>query len=300
MVKTDTKKKPPAKPTLKISSYVPAAAFLGMTPPPVPVPKAPVGRFQMKSLKCLTGGGFRVQAQANASAVNGGRARNKPTILDHLRRWNGVALENGWDQEYIDSFIAKEIAPPVEDPEASKKSKTPGDPAIQEWLKGIDTFMRDIVTLEGRGRKPPEYCQRCRDPRQSAVHRCMSCTGMGLVCEKCILLSHADAPLHRIQRWNGLCFDKVPLKDLGLRIQLGHPTGEECRHKEPAKGDDFVILDLDGIHEVGLDFCGCGNKEMDHVAQLIERRLFPATILQPKTAATFRLLDIYDNRTSYG
>ncbi|KAJ3537499.1 hypothetical protein NMY22_g5569 [Coprinellus aureogranulatus] len=122
----------------------------------------------------------------------------------------------------------------------------------------------------------------------------MSCSGMGLVCERCIVGSHTDAPLHRVQRWNGTCFDRVSLKELGLRIQLGHPTGEECRHKQQAKADDFVILDLDGIHEVGLDFCACPTTEFDHVAQLIERRLFPATVLQPKTAAMFRLLEYFE------
>ncbi|KAJ3529417.1 hypothetical protein NMY22_g9007 [Coprinellus aureogranulatus] len=117
---------------------------------------------------------------------------------------------------------------------------------------------------------------------------------MGLVCKQCIIASHADAPLHRIQCWNGLCLDTVSLKDLGLQIQLGHPTGEECRSKQPAKGDDFVILDIDGLHKVGLDFCGCGMMDLDHVAQLMERRLFPATVLQPKTAATFHLLEFFE------
>jgi hypothetical protein len=55
-----------------------------------------------------------------------------------------------------------------------------------------------------------------------------------------------------------------------------------------------VILDLDAVHEVGLDFCGCGKTDMDHVAQLVERRLFPATVVQPKTAATFRLLELFE------
>ncbi|KAJ3528621.1 hypothetical protein NMY22_g9332 [Coprinellus aureogranulatus] len=294
MVKTDTKKKAAAKPSLKVITYAPPAAFLGIAQTPAPFPKAPVGRFQMKSLKCLTGRGFWVQTQANTSQVNSGRAQGRPTILDHLRRWNGVALENGWDQPYIDSFIAKEVAPPEQDPEVLKKGKGPGDPALHEWLKEINTFMRYIITLEGRGRNAPEHCVRCQDASQSANHQCLTCTGMGLVCQNCIVVSHADALLHRIQCWHGSCFDKISLKELGLRIQLGHPTREMCRHKQPAKADDFVILDLDGIHEVGLDFCGCGMTELDHVAQLIERHLFPSTILQPKTAATFCLLEYFE------
>ncbi|KAJ3500512.1 hypothetical protein NMY22_g19238 [Coprinellus aureogranulatus] len=281
MVKTDAKKKS-GKASLKVSSYTPAAAFVGALRAPAPVSKPLNGRLQSKSLKCLVDGrGFRVQTQASASAVNTGRAQGGLTVLDHLRKWNGIALENGWDQEYINSFIAEEMVPPQEDPEAGKKDRGRGDPAIHEWLRGINTFLRYIITLEGRGRDPPECCPKCREPR------------MGLVCKECMVSSHMDSPLHRIERWNGVCFDKVSLKSLGLRIQLGHPTGEECRQRQPSKSDDFVILDIDAVHEVGLDYCGCGKTDMDHVGQLIERRLFPATVLQPKTAATFRLLEFF-------
>ncbi|KAJ3503018.1 hypothetical protein NMY22_g18393 [Coprinellus aureogranulatus] len=290
----DAKKKV-GRPGFRHTTYTPAAAFLGSLRVPEPAFKPTVGRLQSRSLKCLVDGhGFRVQSQATASIVNKGRAAGGFTVLDHLKRWNGVALENGWDQGYIDSFIAQEKLPPQEDPEAKKKEKAPGDPAILEWLRGINTFMRYILTLEGRGRDPPEICPRCRESSKAAVHRCLTCTGMGLVCEDCIVNAHADSPLHRVERWNGGYFEKTSLKTLGLRIQLGHPTGEECRNKQPAKGDDFVILDLDAVHEVGVDFCGCGKTDMDHVAQLIDRRLFPATTLQPKTAATFRLLEFFE------
>lgn len=125
MTKNETKKKT-TRPALKVSSYAPAAAFLGGLRTPGPTRKPAVSRLQMKSLKCLTGGGFRVQTQASASGVNADRVRLKPTVLDHLHRWNGYAVENGWDQEYIDSFIAKEMVPPQEDPETGKKEKEPG------------------------------------------------------------------------------------------------------------------------------------------------------------------------------
>lgn len=125
MTKTDGKKKA-TRPSVKFSSYAPAAAFLGSLRAPAPATRPAVGRLQTKSLKCLTGGGFKVQTQASVSAINTARAQAKPTVLDHLRRWNGVALENGWDQQYIDSFIAKEIAPPVEEPDSGKRTREPG------------------------------------------------------------------------------------------------------------------------------------------------------------------------------
>ncbi|TEB10416.1 hypothetical protein FA13DRAFT_1653193 [Coprinellus micaceus] len=168
------------------------------------------------------------------------------------------------------------------------------DPALHDWVAKIDGFLRSLITLEGRGRSPPSCCQKCGITENTPTYRCLVCSGMGLVCSECMQTSHLDTPLHRIQKWNGTFFEKCTLKSLGLRIQLGHRTGERCYRPEQAKGNDFVILDLDAVHEVSLDFCGCGGTSMDHVEQLLERRLFPATVTQPKTAATFRLLEFFE------
>lgn len=61
---------------------------------------------------------------------------------------------------------------------------------------------------------------------------------------------------------------------------------------ESAFGDDFVVLDLSGIHEVALNFCGCETAQPRHI-QLLRFRLFPATGVAPKTASTFRLMEYY-------
>jgi hypothetical protein len=87
---------------------------------------------------------------------------------------------------------------------------------------------------------------------------------------------------------------KCSLKSLGLRIQLGHPPGDKCPLPITPYNDDFTILDVDQIHNVGLDFCGCGRTGKTQVAQLLEHRLYPATVTSPKTAATFRLLEFLE------
>ena len=53
-----------------------------------------------------------------------------------------------------------------------------------------------------------------------------------------------------------------------------------------------MILDLHGIHEVGLDFCGC-EQAPPSTCQLLRYRLYPATSVEPRTAATFRLLETF-------
>ena len=52
------------------------------------------------------------------------------------------------------------------------------------------------------------------------------------------------------------------------------------------------MLDVHGIHEVGLDFCGC-ESAVPSVTQLLRYRWFPATSVDPKTASTFRLLETF-------
>ena len=94
--------------------------------------------------------------------------------------------------------------------------------------------------------------------------------------------------------WNGTYFARTTLKALGLRIQLGHPAGAFCPSPHPTWNDDFVILDVDAIHSVGLDFCGCAWEKKGQVTQLLERQLYPATVTSPKTAATFRLLEVLE------
>lgn len=81
----------------------------------------------------------------------------------------------------------------------------------------------------------------------------------------------------------------MPLKKLGLRIQLNHPLGEHCVNPQHAAGDDFVIVDVHVIHEVGLDFCRC-ERSVTASVQLLRARLYPATGTNPRSAVTFGCL----------
>ena len=95
--------------------------------------------------------------------------------------------------------------------------------------------------------------------------------------------------IYFLKLWNSKFFERVTLKSLNCCIQLGHPIGEPCLLKYPASGDSFVVIDTSGVHEVGLDYCGCtaGGNE---TSQLLRFHLYPATVHSPNTAATFRCL----------
>ncbi|KAJ7108897.1 hypothetical protein C8R43DRAFT_1139824 [Mycena crocata] len=102
---------------------------------------------------------------------------------------------------------------------------------------------------------------------------------------------HRQLPFHQVEAWRDNMFERITLKSLGVRIQLGHWCGPERRCPVPktAPDDDFVIIDSHGVHEVGLDFCGCGQGGLPTV-QLLRAGLFPATTTNPRTAATFAVL----------
>ncbi|KAF8065132.1 hypothetical protein FPV67DRAFT_1419442 [Lyophyllum atratum] len=148
-------------------------------------------------------------------------------------------------------------------------------------------FLDEFLRLEGRGEYTNTCCP-CGQPLP-AKYRCVDCLPGPLLCAPCMVLLHARNPFHRIEQWNGFFFEDETLKKLGLRIQLNHPPGQRCLNPKPAKGDDFVVVDSYGIHEVGLDFCKC-EQAIDDPLQLLRARLYPSTATQPQTATTFNCL----------
>lgn len=86
----------------------------------------------------------------------------------------------------------------------------------------------------------------------------------------------------------------VTLQALGVCVQVGHAPGESCRCPVRAVNNAFVVIDTDGVHDVTLDFCGCEQAAPRYI-QLLRASLFPATVTEPKTAATFKVLDMYQS-----
>jgi hypothetical protein len=92
------------------------------------------------------------------------------------------------------------------------------------------------------------------------------------------------------QKWNDMYFETVSLKSIGLRVQLGH-VNLSCVLPVPGH-QDFIVLHTNGLHYVAVDFCGC-NERIPHCQQLLRCEWLPATIYQPQTCATFRLLELF-------
>ncbi|KAG1906246.1 uncharacterized protein F5891DRAFT_1125633 [Suillus fuscotomentosus] len=92
--------------------------------------------------------------------------------------------------------------------------------------------------------------------------------------------------------WNSDFFESITLKALGLHVQLGHTPGERCYNAQPVSCDEFTVIDAHGIHDVAVDFCGCETAQIRY-KQLLRARWFPATTTDPRTAATFSVLELF-------
>jgi hypothetical protein len=87
-------------------------------------------------------------------------------------------------------------------------------------------------------------------------------------------------------------FERLSLKTLGHRIQLGHHPGVTCVNPKRSSNDDFVVIDCNGVHEVALDYCGCeGAKSVE--VQLFRSSLYPVTSMNPKSTTTFRVMRFF-------
>lgn len=93
--------------------------------------------------------------------------------------------------------------------------------------------------------------------------------------------------------WNGRFFERVSLQSMGLRVQMGHSDGSLC--SDPTFGSaKFTVVHTNGIHRVTVDYCGCPHGiAHEHWSQLMLSEWYPATPLMPKTAFTFRVLELF-------
>jgi hypothetical protein len=105
-----------------------------------------------------------------------------------------------------------------------------------------------------------------------------------------LLIARPDsaADLTGPQEWKNNHFQRVSLQRLGLRFQVGHTCGAYCPAAQPGPSD-FVVLALNGIHVVNIDFCGCHGAP-NHFVQLLEICWWPSTPLLPQSAATMDVL----------
>ncbi|KAG6914738.1 hypothetical protein DXG01_015688 [Tephrocybe rancida] len=196
----------------------------------------------------------------------------------------------GVDPAYVDNSLDTRI---IEIDLSEVICRTAHDP-IRRWLPDREIFLAEFLRREGRGNHTYNICpldHTNNHVNYEAHYRCLDCTGGGgaLLCKHCMVELHRWNPLHRIKRWMFTHFDRVSLRDLGLRVQLGHIPSSGCGNSCRRASDDFVVIDTTGIHKVSVDFCDCEQSQPFFI-QLLRHGWFPATVDRPKTAATFNVL----------
>ncbi|KZS99382.1 uncharacterized protein LAESUDRAFT_631402, partial [Laetiporus sulphureus 93-53] len=144
---------------------------------------------------------------------------------------------------------------------------------LREWVPRREEWLAELLHYEGHCEFTAEYCPRCGD--HNAETRCLDCDDLTLYCQACIVTMHKRSPFHQL-KVRSQTIPQSGTDKFGLCIQMGHPTGDRCPNPQRMWGDDFVVLDVSGIHQVGLDFCNCESVQ-PHDVQLLHARLFPAT-----------------------
>ena len=160
----------------------------------------------------------------------------------------------------------------------------------------------------------------------------MVCQSRPIYCARCCSETHRETPFHRIQRWTGEYFKPAWLWQAGVSICLGHrgepcplnkdegSEGEpmEIDNEDPESSDEeqtehpfeyikpgtkgrrkdlhgnpfMVVVDVSGVHHLGVRACRCSDGAELNI-QLLRAGLYPATSKRPRTVFTFAVLDDY-------
>ena len=152
-------------------------------------------------------------------------------------------------------------------------------------------------------------CPRCRRDLSSlqgakcGLYRCLDCPLTRTQCSRCILDNHQMRPFDRIRRWNvkRQLWEKVSVPDLGFILYLGH-DGDPCPSIPTTIDGTFGLFTrtraMVVVHEYGHTdiralFCQCADPAASEGVQLLERGLWPATWVQPRTAMTLGMLETF-------
>ncbi|KAJ8518864.1 hypothetical protein ONZ45_g4098 [Pleurotus djamor] len=214
-----------------------------------------------------------------------------------IPEWSPNDELEGWEVEEHNHLV-DEDANIV--PANLRKRYVSSDNPMSDWMQHREEFLFELLkgeaqTKEGRAGR----CLSCLERQDSSaggetvvegtepLFRCRECTWGANECQRCCLERHAHLPLHRIEKWNGDSFQKITLREMGLRVQLGH-GGSHCPVPEAA-AKSFTVIHTNGLHTVAVDYCNC-DKRVARTSQLFQARWYPATVKFPATCATLEMI----------
>ncbi|KAJ7015934.1 hypothetical protein C8F04DRAFT_984112 [Mycena alexandri] len=219
------------------------------------------------------------------------RRRLKPTNLkDRLAEWVPVDDSDEWiETELLDNMDK------VSGTGKRKRYESSDDPMAQ-WQKEMQFFLDETLRCEGFADwlVVPE-CALCKKPLRPLggtpehLFRCSDC-GEFLQCLECCLSHHRMSPLHVLEEWQGEFWKRTTLGALGLVYHVGH-GGKPCPSSAVGQ-HSMVLINITGIHTVTYRYCGCSrSRQTTNLGLLMRNGWYPATLTDPSTCATFRVLD---------
>ncbi|KAF9470372.1 hypothetical protein BDN70DRAFT_768072, partial [Pholiota conissans] len=139
-------------------------------------------------------------------------------------------------------------------------------------------YLDENIRWEGRGDFKREGCPDCqsrkREPVGAAEYRCLDCFLPDLSCKSCCVKRHQRLPFHTVEASHFFALIILSLRDLGLEIHLNHAS-MRCPLPIPCH-QDLKIIDVNGIHDACISYCGCQRAIARHI-QLLRRGLYPAS-----------------------
>lgn len=123
---------------------------------------------------------------------------------------------------------------------------------------------------------------------EKRLYRCEECFLCPTLCRQCIAATHIQHPFHHIQLWTGNYFSRSSLSVVGFSLPLGH-NGHPCPNRASGLGRMTTVVHTNGIHKLRVEYCYCTAGRSDAL-QLVDARLFPATMERPETVFTFTVL----------
>jgi hypothetical protein len=130
--------------------------------------------------------------------------------------------------------------------------------------------------------------------------RCKDCFSSKPTCESCFVKAHANQPTHWAEVWNGSFFDRRDISELspGYATTLGHSRfGETCPYADYSKPIQFILVDINGVHQTKVVFCQCKESSFGRVDHLMASKIFPSTIARPESGFTFAVLQDFHLHT---
>ncbi|KAI0083229.1 hypothetical protein BDY19DRAFT_998729 [Irpex rosettiformis] len=169
----------------------------------------------------------------------------------------------------------------------------PGDPELDEERPDV-TRAHTTNGHRDTSSKNDAWLEEWTEHRQQFLHELLRhdglCNANIRECPTC--------PKSNRGKWNGTFFERAPLSDLGLVIQLGHNPGESCR--APMCGPrSFMVMHTNGLHSVNMQFCECARASSagSRAQQLLRYKLFPASVRDPTTCCTFAMMRHFHTTT---